>query len=85
MSVLTIALRSSQEARVRQRAEALGLPVDRYIERLLEEDLRGEGVQKALSQEEVDTFFRELREISSSVRDFPDPNFGRGALYQDHD
>lgn len=81
---MVITLRPETEAALQQKAAMLGMPVDALAIGILEREVNT-SIAATKSREDIDVFFRQLRQLSSKVVAVPDPNFTRETIYQDHD
>ena len=84
--MIQVHLRPEIEARLAAEAQARGVEVQIYVERLLEQAITNETVPpRRRTREEMRTFFEAMAANSDKIPQLPDEAFTRESLYQDHD
>jgi aminoglycoside phosphotransferase (APT) family kinase protein len=69
---------------IAEQAQASGLPVEAYVQRLVEEAAHGpETPPRPRSPEQIKAFFEAMAEGSSTFPAIPTENFTRESFYQD--
>jgi hypothetical protein len=64
-------------------AQACGVPVEAYIQRLVEEAAHGPESSPPRSPERIKAFFEAMAEGSSAIPALPTESFTRESFYQD--
>ena len=84
---IQIELRPEIEARLASEAQARGVEVRTYIERLLEEAVKSgtTASPRLRTPEEIQAWLDELAQFSDKIPAMPGETFTRAMIYQDHD
>lgn len=83
---ITIELAPEVEARLTEEAQARGLAVEEYAQRILERDSRPRLPEpKQLSDEEFFAAIERMGQYSDKIPPMPNETFSREMIYQDHD
>ena len=84
--MIQVQLRPEIEARLAAEAEARGVEVQVYVERLLEQAITtGTVPPRRRTREEMRAFFEAMAANSDKIPQLPDEAFTRESFYQDHD
>jgi hypothetical protein len=72
---------------VAAQAKARGIPVEAYVQSLLEQaSPQPTGMAaRAMTDEEIKAWFKELKQFSDKIPPMPGETFSREMIYQDHD
>ena len=72
---------------VAARAAALGIPVETYVQNCLTHIApKPSGMAaRAMTDEEIQAWFKELKQFSDKIPPMPGETFSREMIYQDHD
>ena len=69
------------------RAKTLGISVEAYVQSLLTQaSPQPSGMAaRAMTDEEIEAWFKELKQFSDKIPPMPGETFSREMIYQDHD
>jgi hypothetical protein len=70
---------------VAEKAAALGVSVEEYVNDLLTRESAPIAMPKVLTREEVRAWLDRLAQFSDQIPQLPDEAFTRESFYQDHD
>jgi hypothetical protein len=72
---------------VAAQAKRLGIPVEEYAQRALDESVPQvtEWHRRKMTEEEIQAWFEKLTRFSDKIPPMPGETFSRDMIYQDHD